>query len=68
MEMDSENIDTSYFQKIFMYTTSTNLNECDMREMLGNRKGSFFKSLRSPKFWLNFENRGYWKNYNTTAK
>ena len=47
MDLDCDNIDTSYFQNIFEYTTSINLNEYDIQEMLGNRKGPFFKSLNN---------------------
>ena len=57
MDLDIDNIDTAYFQKIFEYSNSMSINEKDIIEILGNRKGPFFKSLNNAIF--DFEKKMY---------
>jgi len=54
--------------KVIIAKEEINLALYIYKKTFNKNQKKFFKSLRSPKFWLNFENRGYWKNYNTTAK
>ena len=50
MDLEYDDIDTEYFQKIFEYNNSMNINESDIIDILGNRKGPFFKSLNNAIF------------------
>lgn len=55
-EFINTNINTGYFRNIFDYPESKNLNENDMKEMLKNKKGPFYKSIDGAIFDFNINN------------